>query len=46
MLLNTGTVMPVVHPVIGLCIVRLFVAHLFDESGEHGAGNILHINLM
>lgn len=38
--------MPVVHPVIGLGVVRLFVAHLFNESGEDGAGNLLHVDLM
>lgn len=38
--------MPVMHPVIGLGVVRLFVAHFFDESGEHGAGNLLPIDLV
>ena len=38
--------MPVVHPVIGLGVVRLFVTHLFDESGKHGAGNLLYVDLL
>lgn len=38
--------MPVMHPVIGVCVVGLFVAHFFDQPSERWAGHVTQVYLV
>lgn len=35
--------MPIMHPVVGVRIVQLFVAHLLNQPSERWAGNAAHV---
>jgi hypothetical protein len=34
---SAGAVVPVMHPVVGVCVVRLFIAHFLDQPSERWA---------
>lgn len=37
--------MPIVHPVVGVRVMGLFIAHLFNQPGERRAGYVTYVDL-